>query len=238
MRIKVNIIVFLIITTALCGCADGRRALSRKSVDSKYGDWIETTGLFENKALALDNYLEDAEGRIEVSLYTKDGKETEGYKELSDLIDKHNDFVLNNPEYFNDEIKIEMHTVDTAGVENLFFFSDGDSRYGYQFLSEDLGMSNNAEIKYISIKIIGGEYEIADYPVNYNIPVVILCDEGAGPTKEKYEILKHFNGIEKVVLDYRTEEKWIDASADYVLEYAPNVEIYKFADDMHLVRVK
>ncbi len=232
-RISILLLVLIVTFTSAVCMANGRKKLGFWGAKTSYDEWVQAIGLFNGKKLKIDTYAEREDGLIEIVFYSEDEDEL-GYKELSELIDRHNKFVEDNPSYFNPGTYIWLRDYEGGTGRGVYFFSREDvSTYGLQVNGLD-DTKDDMKIKYaaINMKDEYGYRKIADNNVIYDIPVVLLWYyQGACHSENCYEVLNHFAGIEKVLLEYKDDDAGFEESKEKVLHFAPDVEVYKRASD-------
>jgi hypothetical protein len=233
-RISILLLV-LIITFTSAGCmANGRKNLDFWGMKTSYGEWADNIGLLNRDGLTISVYKEHEDGLIEVGVQVDDVNSEDGFMEFCNLIDTHNKFVEENPNYFPDDAKIVIG-MDAVTRYDVCFFSERNKLFSCMDVDTDgLGYSDDMTIKYVSIDIFSCDWELGMKNVKYNVPVVILCDNGVGPTREGYEILNRFDQLEKVILEYSYDYAGFEDIKQFIHGYNSDVEVYKMNEDRQI----
>ena len=240
MRKKLLVLLTLMAVIFVCvGCGRIFGNVTKRNIKTSYPEWIKEIGLLDGKSLRITSYVEQEDGFIEIEFSCKSREIEQGFKELSEVIDKHNQFVLDNPSYFSEDNRIVIREDGGSVTLTPYFFSQAYSYYtGISDVGDDIGRCDNMLINYAYINMKGDYFKwVTSYNVNYNLPVVVMYCDGAGPTESYYSILNHFNGVEQVLLEYKTDDEVFKRIKGYVQKYAPGVEVYKYTDG-HFVLIE
>ena len=232
-------IVCLILTVALMftGCLNYKNKVTKRNIKTSYPEWVNEIGLLDGDDLLVYTYIERDDGLIEIEVDFIYDKEEQSFQKLSEIIDKSNEFVKNNPDYFPPEAYVCIGFQPSFGYA-VCFFSKSSEFSGQHVTGSDVGLSDDMTIKFAAVNMKDSYKWITDYNVNYNVPVVVLCCEGAGPTESYYSILNHFNGLEQVLLKYQTDDEYFKRGKDHAQKYAPGVDVYKYTEDKKWVLIE
>lgn len=227
-------VVFLALLLSLTACGP-RFYVDRLNIKTSYKKWVKEIGLFSHENINVWRYVED-KGKIELEINYDNG--LEGYKELSEIINAHNKFVEENPDYFPDDIAIDIINIDGSEWINSFFgnFTKDD------IYPAELGINCNSKMQFVSINIgecMGEELEPTD-DIHFCVPVVILgCDYV--PSNEEYAFLTEFDKAEQIIFSYEDDNYDKDEVGKAIKAYLPNVEIYESVYDgehSHLQKIQ
>lgn len=221
-------IIFVCIISAMIFTACARLIPSSKhNIHTSYKEWAEQIGLYSTENVKVSCY--DGDNLISVGAEYENG--LVGYKELCEMIDAHNKFVDENPDYFPSDIKILFY--NEAGGEqpniSVFFNKETDFDWLNDYIKE-LRRPYTSKIQYMSIDMEFANTELeASNDLEINIPVIILqCHDNSYTPRDKiYEFLSEFKNAEKIILDYYQSPDFDKKEiCNEIHKYLPNVEIY------------
>lgn len=225
-----SIFLGLLILLTACG---PQPYVNRFNIKTSYKEWVKEIGLFSHENIRVLRYNEDKDkGSIELEIiYDND---LVGYEELCDIINKHNKFVDENPDYFPENIRLNI--LNTAvSQQTVSYFSNFTSE---DYLEVELKKECNAKIQWMQIDLNAATSEIEKNDnIHLDIPVITLRFKGAdAPDGKIYEFLSEFKKVDQIILDYSNRDGKLtnfdeNATADNIIEYLPNVEIYKYEFD-------
>lgn len=241
---KKYVAYILMIMMVLLSTACGPRVYkNRFNIGTSYKKWIKEIGVFSNKNINVWGYEED---KNLIRLYIMCDNGLDGYKELCDIINAHNKFVEENPDYFPEDMRFNI--LNVAGSQQII-----SSFYNLPSGDPELGREGSTKIQCTAIDLNVAYYvtyykDIEDDNIALDIPVISL--EGVGPeapTADTYEFLSEFKNAEQVILEYRDQDdNLLDfdeaQTCEYIKRILPNVEIYSEVfdaqeEEYHLKRI-
>ena len=197
---------------------------------TEYEDWVDSIGLFSNKNIKVKGYNEK-EGSIEVSIEYENG--LKGYKELCSVINAHNKFVDDNPDYFPNDMDICFRNEYASQKCVSFFFSNGEDALKINDYIGNLNIANSAKIKYMYIDMSTSSTELEQSDMEIDVPVVILGHAQQGsPADEDYAFLSEVKSAEQVILGWGFPVRDLDRVCKNIKTYLPDVGIYKAAGEI------
>ena len=124
---KLSIIPILIVLFFILSSCGKSSHVSNLTINTSYDQWIEQINLFSRDNLKVSGYKEE-NNRIELELEYANG--VAGYTELCDVVNAHNRFVEDNPNYFSEDIvtafiKLNGATVGAIANKEDKFTTDG-----------------------------------------------------------------------------------------------------------------
>ena len=215
-----------LLTTA-CG---PRVCKNRFNIGTSHKKWVNEIGLFSYKDVKVRSYEEENE----ITVYLEYDNYLSGYEELCTIVNNHNKFVENNPDYFKEGTKFYIIN-EYASEQDISIFSNFTSE---DYLEAELKKECNAKIQWMKIDLNAATSEIEKNDnIHLDIPVITLRFKGAdAPDGKIYEFLSEFKKVDQIILDYSNRDGKLtnfdeNATADNIIEYLPNVEIYKYEFD-------
>lgn len=248
MNKKKNYVVYIlmILIVSLSTACGPRVYKNRFNIGSSYKKWIKEIGLFSSENINVWEYEED-ENLIRLYIMCDNG--LDGYKELCDIINAHNKFVEENPDYFPEDMRFNI--LNVAGSQQII-----SSFYNLPSGDSELGREGSTKIQCISIDMYAAYYVpyykgIENDNIASDIPVIFLCsdrqEEPYADTADTYEFLSEFKNAEQVILEYRDQDDNLldfdeEQTCEYIKKILPNVEIYSEVFDAqeneyHLKRI-
>ncbi|SFV04681.1 hypothetical protein, partial [Butyrivibrio sp. INlla21] len=198
-----------------------RHYVHKYSIRTSYKEWIDQIGIFSHDNLKVSGYREE-NNKIELELEYENG--AKGYKELCEVVNAHNKFVDENPDYFPNDIDIlVINTSPSEYVSSTFYNQTTDALCDYSIL----GRRNTAKLQYMTINIRGADTETLPIDeIIIDIPVIVMKCSYA-PSKDKYSFLSEFKNAEQVIFDFgelSSNDK--TKVCDIIHSYLADVEIY------------
>ena len=215
---------------ALTACGPGAYEHSF-TIKTSYREWVKQIGLFTHGNIKVIRYHEE-DSSIEIDLLFENG--LTGYMEMYDLVNSHNKFVDENPNYFPDNIDIHFYNTFTYDIPGSFFNKLSKKSYDYSAL----GRLDTAKLQYMFIDMERVDTKfLKDSDIATDIPVIYLnCwNNQYTPKAEAYEFLSKFKNTEQVIFDYWEPGYDKEEVCRSIREYLPDVEIYA-VEDKHLVK--
>ena len=158
---------------------------------------------------------------------------TDGYTEMNNVINAHNHFVSENPDYFPEDIKIRIIDgyPDGRPWDACFFNNINLCSFGDYLLP--LARPATSKIQFVCLDLRRSDF--TDYGKELDIPVVILQNMNYSfkdayrftPDSSYLEFLKDFDNLEQVVIDFYNVDYDIDDICEKIHENVPGVEIYE-----------
>ena len=217
----IPIIIGLLVALSACG---PRSYVNKFNIKTSYKEWAKQIGLYSTEKVKVSCY--DGDNEISLGLRYEDG--TTGYKELCDIVNAHNRFVDENPDYFPNDIKITIHNRAGGEQPNLSTFSNVENeRYGIGNYVGDLKRPYTAKIQYLTLDMKWQRLEIEENKIEIDVPVIIMQsnDESYVPRGQVFEFLKDYKSAKQVIMDFVSEHDK-DEICKEIHEYLPDVEVY------------
>jgi len=217
----------------------------KHDIHTSYKEWAKQIGLYSTEYVRVSCY--DGDNEIDGG-FVNEGKST-AYKEVCDIVNAHNKFVEENPDYFPADIKIFFDNRSGDSVPcNSMFFNCCNDYLKIEGCIQELGRKDTAKIQYMWIDLNDAFTEINEIERNdaitIDVPVVVLD----GPRAIKYDFLDEFINAEQVIINHYNYEGTFynfdkDATCQAIKQHLPNVEIYNvFFDEQqkeyHLERLQ
>ena len=227
MNKKKNLIISMLIIMAINITACTRLIpFPKHDIHTSYKEWAEQIGLYSTEYAQTSCY--EADNEIDGG-FVNEG-EIAAYKEACDIINAHNKFVEENPDYFPVDIKISFDNRfgDSVPWNSLFFNAYRDD-IRIEWIQE-LGRQNTAKIQYMWIYLRDASNEIEkNDDIKIDVPVVILDFNGIKSVK--YDFLDEFLNAEQVIINhYDHDGTYFDydkeAECQLIKQHLPNVKIY------------
>ena len=237
---KKTIILFilcLLLMMVLGGCGFRRsvKYMFGGGVNTQYKEYKKAIKPTRRKDLLVKHFEEDTDNIIRFT-FIADG--IKGGKSLADLVDAHNAFVQENPDYFDENTSFTI--TEDAGMngvdyEDFTFLSDlrnvntnkqEGSKTTRRDYAEDLGRTNNMQLQYLWINqtdYLG--YEFAE--IGFKAPVALIDTdwEDELPTY-KFKCLSGIQGLEQVVLMNCNDSYDKDTVINEIHKVVPDVDVY------------
>ena len=239
-RKRLIVIAFLFVVMMSLTACERPWHVHRFMVHSAYDEWLTYIGAFSHKSLSVDGYNED-DGLISIAFDYRNG--LKGYKELCDVVNTHNKFVDENPDYFPKDTVIIF--TNYVGERITVCFSNNGSRFGDKVdYIEDLNRPYTAKIEYMCVDLMDNYYEQSrSDDIEIDVPVVILevYSEKYTPSGVSFEFLTEFKKSEQVILKFRKTDYDREKVCKEIKTYLPEVEIYEvvnYDDVRHLEKLQ
>lgn len=218
------ILFFLIaLLTTACG---PRVYKNRFNIGTSHKKWVNEIGLFSYKDVKVRSYEEEEN---EITVYLEYDNYLSGYEELCTIVNNHNKFVENNPDYFKEGTKFYIIN-EYASEQDISIFSNFTSDDSYVL---ELGKDCNLKIQCMTLDLNTATCEIVkDDNIALDIPVISLGGVGSeAPAADTYEFLSEFKNAEQVILYYRDQDDNLldfdeEQTCEYIKRVLPDVEVY------------
>ena len=210
------------IALLLCGCTQ-QPFKSFKKIETSYPEWLEATS-FENTKSGVLAYYNENPTSVEIGILCEKG--VESYEDLCDMINAHNSFVNNNPDYFGNDIAISF--IGTLkNWQNTIYFFNGTCKYlDMDYYKDNLEFEKTEKMQFALINIASIPDELFGMSSNFNVPIVILEEtNGIIPSEHTYEVLKHFSNLEQVMISFNGDYNSKDIY-DVIQKYTPGVRVF------------
>ncbi len=214
-------LILLIFTLTACG---PHFYVSKYDIEFRHELWAESIGLFTHKNLKVRRY-ETTDNSIRLELQYDNG--LTGYKELCDVVNAHNKFVEDNPDYFPEDTDITFTNKYASEYSPSFFSNISDGSNGIDCIN-DLIKEKTAKLSYMYIDVRNDNTETeASDEIQIDVPIVILAshDNSYTPKGEAYAFLKEFPNIRHVVIDFWEPEYDKQEIFETISDYAPGAQI-------------
>ena len=213
--------VLIVLLTSLTACGP-RFYKNINNIETSYKEWVKEIGLFSHRGIKVSSY-EEEDNRVEI--YIEYDNNAVACEELRDIVNAHNKFVDENPDYFSSDIKIEIFNLLATGevVATLKNFSSDDADL------EGLNVKCSAKIQRMYICV--PSFFSSELDVKFDIPVAIVVCEYF-PDDKDYGFLKKIINPEQVVLYFRGVDFDREKVCKNIRENFPNVEIYELVPDV------
>ena len=208
--------ILIVLLTTACG---PRNYKNRFNIGTSYKKWVTEIGVFSHKNINIWGYEEDAD-KITLDIMYDNG--LDGYKELCDIINNHNKFVEENPDYFPENIHINI--INTAGTQEII-----STFYNFPSGHLELGREGSLKIQCMTMRMDSyyGVEEAAGDDVQFDIPVVYLYCRYM-PFRSQYEFLDTVRNAEQVIIGFSDVDDYSrETACEDIRTYLPNVEIYE-----------
>ena len=231
-KIKNLIIPILFIMLAITACTQLIPS-SMHDIHTSYKEWAELIGLYSTEYAQVSCYESDNE--IDGGFVNKG--EIAAYKEACDIINAHNKFVDENPNYFPKDIKISFDNRSNDNVPwNSMFFNAYNNYPRTKEWIQELGRQDSAKIQYMWIDLRDLPNEIKkNVDIKIDVPVVILDFDGM--MSVGYDFLDEFINIEQLIIFHSDSNGSVEdydknEECQLIKQHLPNVEIYNvFLDE-------
>ncbi|SDA60277.1 hypothetical protein SAMN02910275_01484 [Butyrivibrio sp. INlla18] len=182
-----------------------------------YREWQKELNIKKRDGLDFD-WMKLSDDGIDVYITLENTHD--GYESLNEIVNTHNKFVEQKPDYFPDNYEISFVVQRPSGKSYMIFSNVPP-------LENDVTKIDGLKMGYCSANI----YEILDdfsySDAMFEVPVLVLTDGNAGTlVKQSYSVVQQMKGLEKVVLDYSYYHGEYSEAYEAIQEYAPGVEVY------------
>lgn len=183
----------------------------------EYRDWQKELNIKKRDGLHLD-WMKLSDDGIDVYITLKDTNG--GYESLNEIVNTHNKFVEQKPDYFPDNYEISFVVQRPSGMSYMIFSNVPP-------LENDVTKIDGLKMEYCYADIYEILDDFNDSDVVFEVPVLVLTDGNAGTlVKQSYSVVQQMKGLEKVVLDYSYYHGEYSEAYEAIQEYAPGVEVY------------
>ena len=215
--IFIPIIILMLVVLSACGSTI---YVHQFNIKAAHKEWAKAIGLFSHDNLKVRRYEAD-NNEIELGIVYKNGME--GYEEFCEVVNAHNKFVEDNPEFFSDNTKITINNE----LENGMYLSFFSNVLLDDYMSE-LVKDNTAKLQYMYINVCDVNTEIEENDkIGIDVPIVVLANDGSNvPSGKMFAFLNEFKNAEQVVIDFSGVEYDRNAICEDIHEYLPNAEVY------------
>ena len=186
----------------------------------EYEEWYEALQISEHEELQYDGFGVD-ENRLSLGIICA----PENIGELSDIVNKHNEFVEANPEYFGDDIEIHILSSQGSPVSSLNFYNKAGEYYGEK---SGEGIPEGKDIKYLSANLFDLKESFEKGTYEFSIPVLVLTAENLeAVSADDLEFLKQFTNLRQIIVYYNALGYDMTPTLEGINKYAPGVEVYQ-----------
>ncbi len=217
---KRNIILAIVcILFITAGC--GRNNAS--SLETRHEEWVDSIGILSLEHSIIWYFNETA---IDTDMFIK-SEDEEAYKELGEVINAHNTFVEEHPDYFSADETISIAS-GSAGTDMEYVFFNNDCKYfDLAYYGDHFENTDTAKMQYALIYLKRLDYVMAESDSKFDVPIVVLSyDHVELPSEDIYAVLKNFSGLEQVIIDYSGMEYDPELVSASIHKYAPGVKVF------------
>lgn len=211
--------ILILMLTALYACGP-TFYVHQYNIKSAHKEWTDAIGLFSHDNLKVLRYNTD---NNEISLSIKYLNGMEGYEEFCDVINAHNKFVAENPDFFPNDTKITINNE----LENGMYLSYFSNTVSDDYMSE-LVEENTAKLQYMYINVFDVNTEIQENPnIEIDVPIVVVANDYTNvPAGKRFAFLSEFKNAKYVITDFHNVEYDRSDVCKDIHEYLPDVEVY------------
>ena len=220
MRKKISSVLMIIaFLTMLSACSK----ISNPGTEEQFGEWREALKIQEYEDLSV-KYVSQNESSIEIGIECKNDETA--YESLKNVIENHNTFVDDHPEYFPDEYSIALVSLFPSGKPFLNFYSNSSEDFGKEYMHELVKENDkHIEILYVNIWDIIDKFKDKDF--SFDISNLVLMDMNMGDISyDSYSVITSFEGLENIVIDYQYAHGDLKEIYSAIHNYKPGVTVY------------
>ncbi|RKM57746.1 hypothetical protein D6856_13910 [Butyrivibrio sp. XB500-5] len=224
MNKRVHLAGLLILMLMILTSCGPEHYASKYDVGLEHEEWANEIGLFSHENLKVREY-EDENAGIKLELEYENG--LAGYKELCDVVNAHNKFVEENPDYFPSDINVTFTNKYASEFSPSFFSNISNGSNGIDYISK-LGKEDTAKVQYMYIDIASATTEIQKSDdIVIDVPAIILGNDYRNiPNENAYSFLSECKSAEQVIIDFHNVEYDRGEVSNCIRKYLPNAEIY------------
>jgi len=196
----------------------------KHNIHTSYKEWAKQIGLYSTENIEVGCY----DGNNEISLGLKYENGISGYKELCEVINSHNKFVEENPDYFPSDLKITFYNMAGVNQPDISVFSNSDyEKLDIEDYVDGLKKPSSAKIQYMSIDMNRADIELKENSMLIDVPVIIMKSHNDSyvPQGRVFEFLRDYKNAEQVIMDFWPEHDK-NKICNEIHEYLPDVEVY------------
>ncbi len=216
------LVVMCVLIINLSGCANNeKKSISMDKIHTSYEEWFNAVGLDTNGAFFVQSY-EESDNVLDIGIRMTDNT-FDGYQDVLLLIERHNSFVKDNPEYFSDYVQIKIDVArGGAPVPEVSFLTN----YGTLSDSALIGEKNNALFSYVEY-YSASSAELAESGISIDFPNVIIRQSGANGcnSEESYSSLKLSSECTNVIVFVEGNDD-LEEGSEYIHNIAPNAKVF------------
>ena len=216
------------------------KIISHFYIDTQYPEWVEAIELKDINTRSNKYVLREKDNNIQLEiLYEKDNS----YGDLCNIVNAHNDFVEDNPDYFEPGTEISMFGAEYNRGYTLYQIRLFNRECDYCYLHEYEGLVYDTEtekIQFASVDLKNLPFNIFEMEEKFHVPIVILqYDNPTPPGKDSYKLLEKFEDPEQVVIDFTSyngvnENYDPEQVAEEIRKYAPGVRVFDAQYDKYI----
>lgn len=183
-----------------------------------YRQWNKELNINGKDGLHIDSsYISDNE----IKLYIECDSYKGGYESLSEIVDIHNRFVEQNPDYFPSGYKISFEAIHPSGL-TLMCYSNADPLF-----SVDVNL-DTPKLEYCYVDIYEIIKAMNNSDLELNVPALVLTDSNSGQiSSEAYSFVGRIHGLKKVIIDYKHDHGEIADIYKVITSNVPSVKVYQ-----------
>ena len=218
--------VMLLVT----GCAQ-RAYRGSKNIDTQYREWVDGIEILEKKSGKKD-YLKEKDNAIELGVLCDD---TKSYEDLCSVVNAHNDFVDNNPGYFEPDTQICIMGTVEDWCTPIRFFNGKNIYFNLDYYEGQLDKSETAKMQFAFVLMKSIPKGISEMDAKFDVPIVILEYQSPGvPSDWDYKILEKFEDPQQVMIEFVGVEYDPEQVAESIRKYAPNARVFDDGSDRYI----
>ena len=216
-RITRIAIVTIILCTFITGCSHTPKAVK------EYEEWYEALQISDHEELKYNDFGFN-ENRLSLGIICA----PENIGSLNDIVNKHNEFIESNPDYFGDDIEIHILSSQGSPVSSLNFYNKAGEYYGEK---SGEGIPEGKDIKYLSANLFDLKESFEKGTYEFSIPVLVLTAENPeAVSADDLEFLKQFTNLRQIIVYYNALGYDMTPTLEGINKYAPGVEVYQVVD--------
>ena len=217
--------VMLLVT----GCA--QRAYRGSKKDTQYREWVDGIEIFKKKSGKMA-YLNEKDNTIELGILCDD---TKSYEDLCSIVNAHNDFVDNNPGYFESDTQISILGTMASWYTPILFFNGKSRFFNLEYFEGQLDMSETAKMQFAFVLMKSIPKGISEMDAKFDVPIVILEYQSPGvPSDWNYKVLEKFEDPQQVMIEFVDVEYDPEQVAETIRKYAPNARVFDDASHRYI----
>lgn len=196
----------------------------KHDIHTTYKEWAKQIGLYSTENVEVGCY--DGDNLIYIGAEYENG--LTGYRELCDVINAHNKFVDEHPEFFPNDLKITFYNMAGPNQPYISVFSNSDyEKLDIEDYAEQLKYPCSAKIQYMNIDMERAGIELRRNDIQIDVPIIIMKshDNSYVPRGRVFEFLGNYKNAERVIIDFWPEHDKNEISKE-IHEYLPDVEVY------------
>lgn len=225
MKKIIKIFNLMIIASLICimGCSQ-IMYVNKFNIKSSHKEWVEQIGLLSHREIKIQSYRETNKSiEIDINCDTSE----KGYKAVCDIVNKHNAYVLENPDYFSDIEEICLATYEPSGEFGMMFINKGCKYYNIDNYLHQLKREDSCELQYAYILMdadISGFLSMDGYVTN-KVLIMDYTQSCLNPS-DIGMLLSKFSNLEQVIIADTDLAYSLEDIGDAIYSYNDKLEVY------------